>query len=79
MRKYAIASVLVFGLATPALAANTYFVSVDRVGNCSVLEGTPSAGQTAIMETAGYASKADAEKALAEVRKDESKCKGVVE
>ncbi|MCJ7597457.1 MAG: hypothetical protein MUO41_02285 [Methyloceanibacter sp.] len=79
MKKYAIASLLAFGLATPVFAANPYFVTVDTVGNCSVLEGMPSAGQSAIAETAGYASKADAEKALAEVRKDESKCKGVVE
>jgi hypothetical protein len=79
MKKCVMASVLVIGLATPALAADKYFVTVDTVGNCSVLEGGPSAGQTALGESGGYDSKDAAEKALAEVRKDTSKCKGVVE
>jgi hypothetical protein len=79
MKKCVVASLLVIGLATPALAADKYFVTVDTVGNCSVLEGPPSAGQTALGESGGYDSKDAAEKALAEVRKDTSKCKGVVE
>jgi hypothetical protein len=79
MKKCVVASLVVFGLASSAYAADKYFVTVDTVGNCTVLEGPPSAGQTALMETGGYDSKDAAEKALAEVRKDESKCKGVVE
>lgn len=79
MKKYVVASVLVVGLAAPALAAAKFYVTVDTVGNCSVVEGGPSAGQTALGETGGYASKDEAKKALDGVRGDESKCKGVVE
>jgi hypothetical protein len=70
---------LLVGMTASAFAADKYFVTVDTVGNCTVLEGPPSAGQTALMERGGYDSKEAAEKALAEVRKDETKCKGVVE
>ncbi|HXG79976.1 MAG TPA: hypothetical protein VNJ31_11660 [Methyloceanibacter sp.] len=74
-----VALVLTFGLAAPTLAATKYYVTVDTVGNCSVIEGTPSAGQTPILQTSGYDSEDAADKALAEVRNDTSKCKGVVE
>lgn len=56
-----------------------WFVTTDTVGNCSVSQGKPSAGQTALGEAGGYASIADARKTLDGVRGDESKCKGVVE
>jgi hypothetical protein len=80
MRKSVVASVLVIaGLTSAAFAADKYFVTVDTVGNCSVLEGPPSAGQTPLGEKNGYASKEDAEKALSEFRKDTATCKGVVE
>jgi hypothetical protein len=79
MKKFVVASVLVVGMTVSAFAAGNYFVTVDTVGNCTVLEGGPSAGQTAIAEKGGYESKEAAEKALAEVRKDEKTCKGVVE
>lgn len=81
MKKCVVASVLVFGLAGAAWAAtdNQWFVTVDTVGNCSVSQGKPSAGQTAMGETGGYASAEDAKKFLDGVRGDESKCKGVVE
>ena len=49
------------------------------VGNCSVIQEKPTTGQTAFGETAGYHSAEAAGKALAEVRKDTEKCKGVVE
>lgn len=55
MKKYVVASLLVVGLATPALAAEKSFMTVDTVGNCSVVQGSPSAGQTVIGETSGYA------------------------
>lgn len=79
MKKCVVASLLVIGLATSAFAADKYFVTVDTVGNCSVLEGSPTAGQKPIGESGGYASKDAAEKALAELRKDTATCKGVVE
>jgi hypothetical protein len=82
MKQFVVASVLILGLAGPAFAAAKFFVTVDTVGNCSVVEGGAtglSAGKTALGEASGYASMADAEKYLAEVRKDTSKCKGVVE
>ena len=54
-------------------------MTVDTVGNCSVVQGAPSEGQTALGETGGYDTAEAAEKALAEARKDTEKCKGVVE
>jgi len=80
MKKHVVAaSLLAICLATPVLAAEKYFMTVDTVGNCSVVQGAPSAGQTALGETGGYDSADAAKKALDDVRKDESKCKGVVE
>ena len=81
MKKCVVAILLVFGMASSAWAATAdmWFVTVDTVGNCSVGQGKPSAGQTALAETGGYASMADAKKALDGVRGDDSKCKGVVE
>jgi hypothetical protein len=79
MKKSVVVSLLAIGLASSAFAAEKYFVTVDTVGNCSVLEGPPSAGQTALGQTGGYDSKDAAEAALKEVRGDTSKCKGVVE
>jgi hypothetical protein len=76
MKAYIVASLLTVGLAMPAFAAEKYFMTVDTVGNCSVIQGNPSAGQT---KTAGYDSAEAADKALAEARKDTEKCKGVVE
>ena len=79
MKKCVVASLLVVGLATPALAAEKVFMTVDTVGNCSVVYGKPGAGKTVIGETGGYDSMDAAKKALDEVRNDESKCQGVVE
>lgn len=62
-----------------AHAAPMFYVTVDTVGNCSVSEGKPSAGQKALGETDGYANKADADAKLESIRGDESICKGVVE
>ena len=81
MKQFVVASVLAIALTTPAFAAVKYFVTVDTVGNCSVVEGGAtglSAGKTALGETGGYGSMADAEKFLGEIRKDTSKCKGIV-
>ena len=83
MKQFVVASVLaIASLTTPAVAAVKYFVTVDTVGNCSVVEGGAtglSAGKTVLGETGGYGSMADAEKYLGEIRKDTSKCKGIVE
>jgi hypothetical protein len=79
MKQLAIASVLVFALAVPALAAGTkYYVEMDTVGNCSVVDSKPSAhsGMKIMGDTSGYASKEDATKALNGL--PQGKCKGVV-
>jgi hypothetical protein len=81
MKTWVIAS-LAMVLATSALAAPPkFFVTVDSVGNCSVVEGSAStgAGKTALGQTGGYDSKDAASTFLKEVRQDTSKCKGVVE
>lgn len=62
-----------------AATEGMYFVTVDTVGNCSVSQGKPSAGQKALGEASGYENMADAEAKLKEIRNDESTCKGVVE
>ena len=77
MKKGIVAGLLVVGLALPAVAATPYYVVVDTVKNCSVIEGNPSAGLTPIGDA--YDSEDAAKKALAEVRKDEKQCVGVVE
>jgi hypothetical protein len=77
MKKGIIAGLLVVGLALPAVAATPYYVVVDTVKNCSVIEGNPSAGLTPIGDA--YDSEDAAKKALAEVRKDEKQCTSVVE
>lgn len=84
MKKILIAGAFVTATAFaagPATAATEamYFVTVDTVGNCSVSQGKPSAGQKALGETGGYDKLADAEAMLNEVRDDSSTCKGVVE
>jgi hypothetical protein len=79
MKAYVVAGLLTVGFAMPAFAAEKYFMTVDTVGNCSVIQGKPTSGQTAFGETAGYDSAEAADKALAEARKDTEKCKGVVE
>jgi hypothetical protein len=44
MKKLAIATLVVFGLAAPALAAGAkFYVEMDTVGNCSVVDSKPSA------------------------------------
>ncbi len=79
MGKLGIASVLVVALATSALAASAkYYVEMDTVGNCSVVDSKPSAssGMKIVGDKGGYASKQDAAKALKGLPK--GKCKGIV-
>src|SRR6187399_2226519 len=72
-------AVALIGLATPALAASArYYLEIDTVGNCSVVDSKPGehAGMTILGDKNGYASKEDAAKALKALPKD--KCKGIV-
>ena len=43
MKSYAVAGLLLIGLATPALAAAQHYAVEDTVGNCSVIDARPSA------------------------------------
>jgi hypothetical protein len=79
MRKYGLAALFVVAFALPAGAATKYFVVVDTVKNCSVIEGNPSAGLTPIGNKDGYDSKDAAKEALKGVRDDAGQCAGVVE
>ena len=84
MKTLIVVSVLTLGLASPAFAAGTsqekYFVTVDTVGNCSLVrsDGTLSAGKKPLGNADGYESMEDAKKFLDEIRNDQAKCKGVV-
>jgi hypothetical protein len=82
MKTPIVASVLTLGFASPALAAEKYFVTVDTVGNCSIIQSLPgtgmSAGKKAIGNTDGYASMEEAKKYLDEIRNDDARCNGVV-
>ena len=75
-----VASLLALGLTTAAFAAteDKWFVTVDTVGNCSIAQGKPSAGQEALGETAGYASMEEAKTHLDSISNDEAHCRGVV-
>lgn len=64
MRKYGLAALFVVAFAFPASAATKYFVVVDTLKNCSVIEGNPSAGLTPIGNKDGYDSKDAAKEAL---------------
>ncbi len=71
--------IALMGIAGPALAAGAkYFVEMDTVGNCSIVDSKPAAGSgmTILGDKGGYGSKDDATKALKGLPKN--KCKGVV-
>lgn len=80
MKTTALALVVLAGLASPALGAEstTHYVVVDTVGNCSVIEGRVSMGKTAIADKSGYETKDAAMKALEEIAGDEGTCKDIV-
>lgn len=80
MKKLILTGFFAAAFTTAAFAAEKFFVTVDSVGNCSVVrsDGTLSAGKTALGDSGGYASMEDAKKFLDGIRNDESKCKGVV-
>ena len=79
MKRAVIASLLVVGLSMPAFAATKWFVVVDTVKNCSVVEGGTSAGLTRIGNKDGYDSTDAAGEALNKYREDTATCAGVVE
>jgi hypothetical protein len=70
MTKYLAASVLVLGLAGPALAAAgpgaEHFAVKDTVGNCAVVDTHPSkvSGLRILGNKGGYGTVGDAQKAL---------------
>ncbi|HTP37189.1 MAG TPA: hypothetical protein VMI76_02370 [Methyloceanibacter sp.] len=79
MKKTPIVLIALIGMAAPALAADAkYFLEMDTVGNCSIIDSKPSAsaGMTILGDKNGYASQDDAAKALKGLPK--GKCKGVV-
>lgn len=78
--RYAIASLLMVAEATAALAeATKYYVVVDTVSNCAVVDSKPSAssGLKVIGDKGGYSSIDGANKALKGAPK--GKCKGLVQ
>ena len=79
MKKTLVVMIALTGLAGTALAADArYYVEMDTVGNCSVVDSKPSAsaGMTILGDKKGYASQDEATKALKGLPK--GKCKGVV-
>ena len=64
-RKYLLAAALAAAFVAPAFAATTYYVTQDaKTHKCAVVDKQPD-GKTMIMVgKAGYASKADADKAM---------------
>ena len=79
MKKTLIFVIALISLAVPALAAGAkFYVEMDTVGNCSVVDSKPSAsaGMTILGDKNGYTSKEDATKALKAL--PSGKCKGVV-
>jgi hypothetical protein len=75
MKSYAVAGLLLVGLATPALAASQHAAVKDTVGNCSVIDARPSADLKILGNTGGYESVTAAQKALG----SGSGCKGMID
>ena len=79
MKKTLVVMIAFMSMAGTAFAAGAkYFVEMDTVGNCSVVDSKPSAsaGMTILGDKNRYASQDDATKALKGLPK--GKCKGVV-
>jgi len=79
LKKTLLFVIALISLAVPALAAGAkFYVEMDTVGNCSVVDSKPSAsaGMTILGDKNGYTSKEDATKALKAL--PSGKCKGVV-
>ena len=55
MKKWIVTSLLAIGLAPAALAAEKFFVIVDTVGNCFVVQSTPNTALSLVPEVPGFA------------------------
>lgn len=66
MRHFLISSLLIAGVATPALAAQQHFVVQDSSGYCAVIDAHPSkvSRLKTVGKASGYNSHDDAEQAL---------------
>jgi hypothetical protein len=75
VRRYLIASLLLAAQAMPALAADNFYVVVDRAGYCAVVNSQPTATSDLkiIGDKGGFASKEAADKALKESAKGQCK------
>jgi hypothetical protein len=73
-----IVTMALIALTSAALASARYYLEIDTVGNCSVVDSKPSAhaGMTILGDQNGYASKDEAAKALKSL--PQNKCKGIV-
>jgi hypothetical protein len=79
MNKMMMIAIALIGLTSPVLAASArYYLEIDTVGNCSVVDSKPSAhaGMTILGDQNGYASKEEAAKVLKSLPRN--KCKGIV-
>ena len=79
MKKTLVVMIALMSMAGTALTAGAkYFVEMDTVGNCSIVDSKPSAsaGMKILGDKNGYTSKEDATNALKGLPK--GKCKGVV-
>jgi len=80
MKRSVLVSLSMVALAAPALAAEKFFLVIDTVGNCAVIQGMPSGGMIAFGEKGGYDTKDTAAAALKAARDDpKAGCEGVVE
>ncbi len=71
MKKYVIASLLVAGLVTPALAADYYVAQNANTHKCSVIGKKPDGKAMIQVSTSGFKNKTEALKAM----RDLSECK----
>jgi hypothetical protein len=71
MKKYAIAVLLIAGLATPALAAEFYVAQNTSSHKCSIVSKKPDGRTLTMVGSEGYKTRAAAESAM----KSLSECK----
>jgi opacity protein-like surface antigen len=64
MKKYAIAALLIAGLATPALAAQFYVAQSTSNHKCSIVSQKPDGKSLNLVGTDGYKTRAAAEAAM---------------
>lgn len=71
MKKYAIAALLIAGLATPALAAQFYVAQNTSSHKCSIVSQKPDGKNLTLVGAEGYKTRAAAEAAM----KGSAQCK----